>query len=145
MNPEEMIAKLSPVLSPRRRYSGIAATVLGLAGGGLLVALWAGETGLPERTRLAFALLILVCACWTAYGAWVLTRRTSLFALDRVVAGWIALAASTVTTVVTAVVAVSPWPLVADAVFVGGSAVLTVVAHRRRAALLRRKRELEGG
>lgn len=146
---DELIARLSPVLSPWRRFGGLAALLGGLSGAGLLASLWATEPGpLPDRTHLAFALLTLLCLAWTGYGAWVLTRRTPLFALDRVVAGWLALAASTLTTVVMAVVAVLrdtlPFPaLGAGAAFVAVAVTLTARAHRRRAALLRRKRELE--
>jgi hypothetical protein len=147
-SPEDVIAGLSPVLSPWRRVGGVVALLAGGAGAGLTGTLWLTEPGaLPDRTHLAFAVLVAVCLCWTGYGGWVLLRRAPMFALHRVVAGWLALAASTVTTLVTTVVAVQRDTLPAAVlgvglVFVGVSGAVTVRAHRHRAALLRRKADL---
>ncbi|MFI7698777.1 hypothetical protein [Nonomuraea sp. NPDC049480] len=143
---EEMIARLEPALSPWKRARGVAALVAGVAGTVFVTALWWGEpVPLPGRTQLAFGLFTLFCLAWACYGGWLLARRTPLFATDRVVAGWLALAASTATTAL--MVAVTERPvagLVGGGTFVAVSAVLTVHAHARRAALLRRARELRG-
>ncbi|SEU47074.1 hypothetical protein [Nonomuraea wenchangensis] len=150
LSAEELIGRLSPVLSPWRRLRGVAALVGGLAGAVCAGSLWATEpAALPGRTRLAFAVFTLVCLAWAGYGAWLVTRRTPLLALDRVIAGWFALAASIATTVVIVVAAVQRGAGLAPALATGAvvtavSAVLVVRAHVRRAALLRRKRELTG-
>jgi hypothetical protein len=141
---EEMLARLTRATSWKRRIGAVVALVAGVAGLVFVGLLWATEPGeLPGRTRLAFAALMALCLVWTGFGAWVLTRRVPLFALDRVVAAWIALAASVLTTA--GGLAVSPLPgvvLAVGAVPIVVSAVLAVLAHVRRTALIRRKREL---
>lgn len=148
-NPDDIIAHLSPVISPWRRFRALAALLAGVVGGGVLGSLWLTEPGpLPERTVLAFALLEGVCVAWACFGGWALLRRTAMFALDRVVAGWLAVAASTVMTLVmTAITATrgrgALAALAVGLVFVGAAATAVVHAQRRRNALLRRKHELE--
>ncbi len=151
LSPEEMLERLAPTLSPRARIRGVAALLAGLAGAVFVGVLWAGEPGpLPGRTHLAFTALTVFCLAWAGYGAWAITRRAPLFALDRVIAAWLATTASTVMTVVLAVAAVQRGTglvasLVTGAVLVVIALVLAVRAHAHRAALLRRKRELTGG
>ncbi|MEZ0072966.1 hypothetical protein [Planotetraspora sp. GP83] len=94
----------------------------------------------------------MFCLAWAGYGGWAITRRAPLFALDRVIAAWLALAASVVTTVFTVTVAVQRGSgvtlavaLAAGAAFVAVAVLLAVRAHFRRAALLRRTRELSDG
>jgi hypothetical protein len=93
MTPEEMLARLEAPLSLRRRLGHLAVLLAGLGGAVLVGALWATEPALPAPTAAAFALLTAVGLGWAGYGGWALTRRTPLFARDRVVAAWIALAA----------------------------------------------------
>ncbi|MEV0387198.1 hypothetical protein [Nonomuraea sp. NPDC050643] len=147
----ELIERLEPSLAPRRRVRAVAALLAGLAGTVFLAALWGSEPGpLPGRTNLAFALFTAFCLAWAGYGGWLLGRRVPLFATDRVIAAWIALAASVTTTAIVAVVAAQRGSGLGVALSTGGlfvavSAALAVRAHARRAALLRRKRELTGG
>ncbi|GAA3690189.1 hypothetical protein GCM10022224_064510 [Nonomuraea antimicrobica] len=151
LSARELIERLEPELSPRRRVRALAALVAGLAGTVFVTALWGGEPGpLPVRTHLSFGVFTVFCLAWAGYGGWLLTRRVPLFATDRVIAAWIALVASAVTTGLVAVVTVQRGTGVGPALAVGGLFVaaalaLTVRAHHRRAALLRRKRELMGG
>ncbi|MEU7891240.1 hypothetical protein AB0B45_00100 [Nonomuraea sp. NPDC049152] len=148
MSADELMGRLSPSLSPWRRVLGAVPLVSGLVGAAFVGLLWATEPGpLPGRTQAAFAVFLAFCLAWACYGGWAVTRRAPLFALDRVIAGWLALAASTVMTVVTVTAAVQRGTglLLAagiGAAFVAVSAVVTVRAHVRRAALLRRRREL---
>ncbi|MBB5076142.1 hypothetical protein [Nonomuraea endophytica] len=145
-SPDDIIARLSPVLSPWRRVGGLTALIAGLAGAVALGALWLTEPEpLPDRLHLGFGLLLALCLVWAGYGGWVLARRTPMFALDRVVAGWLAVAASTLTAVFLAVVGVvrdTPVLFVVGPLCVAVAAVVTFLAHRRRNALLRRKAEL---
>ncbi|RVX41299.1 hypothetical protein EDD27_3806 [Nonomuraea polychroma] len=151
LSAQEMIERLSPVLSLGLRVRAVAALVVGLAGAVFVAALWWSEPGpLPGRTHVAFALFTVFCLAWAGYGGWLLTRRVPLFAGEQVVAAWIALVASVVTAVVVGVVAVQRGTGLGLAVAVGGvfvaaALVLAVRAHARRAALLRRRRELTGG
>ncbi|WP_182881016.1 hypothetical protein [Microbispora sp. H10949] len=151
LSAQDMIDRLSPVLSLRTRIRAVAALLAGVAGAVFMGTLWWTEPGpLPGRTHLAFALLTVFCLVWAAYGGWLLTRRIPLFATDQVIAAWIGLVASLTTTAVVTVVAVQRGagvglPLAAGGVFVAVALALVVRAQARRAALLRRKHELTGG
>ncbi|MDF5755854.1 hypothetical protein [Spongiactinospora sp. TRM90649] len=150
LSAQDMIDRLSPVLSRGIRIRAVAALLAGVLGTVFVGTLWWTEPGpLPGRTHLAFALFTVFCLAWTAYGGWLLTRRVVLFATDRVIAAWIGLVASLATTAVMTVVAAQRGTGVGLALAVGGPFVavalaLTVRAQARRAALLLRKHELTG-
>jgi len=44
------------------------------------------EPSLPERTRWAFAGIVVIAVAWAAYATWVLMRRQVLFGRQRVAA-----------------------------------------------------------
>jgi hypothetical protein len=119
----------------------------GLLGSGLIALLWATEPGLPPRTAVAFAVLVAIGLGWAACGTWAVTRRVPLFALDRVVAGWLGVTAWALFAAGSLVVAtlrhrVEP-ELLAVVVLLGLlSVVLLRSARRERSALPRRKEEL---
>ncbi|GIF42464.1 hypothetical protein [Actinoplanes xinjiangensis] len=95
--PEQLIRPVSRGL--------LAAGIAGFTGSALIATLWATEpASLPTRTRWAFAGLIVVGLAWAALAAWTLWRRP-LFAVDRVIAGRLAVVFTTATTLVTVVVA----------------------------------------
>jgi hypothetical protein len=149
MNSQSMLDKLSGQLSLRRRLANTAALVGGLSATFLVTLLWATEPSLPARTQLAFGALIAIGLAWTGYGAWALTRRTPLFALDRVLAGWIALAATSILGAATIAVGVARTGVpailyVIAAALVAVATVNLVRARAHRATLLRRKQELAG-
>ncbi|WP_433164689.1 hypothetical protein [Kribbella sp. CA-247076] len=89
---EETIAGLQDALSLRRRVrslvqlSGAAAVVA------LIAALWLTEDDLPARTQAGFAAIIAIGLLTIGQATRALRRRGSLFAKDRVIAGWIAAA-----------------------------------------------------
>ncbi|MBV1856605.1 hypothetical protein [Catellatospora tritici] len=148
MNADEMLARLSRPLSPWRRLATAVAAIGGCTGAAVIGVLWATEPDLPARTQVAFAGLIAVGLAWAGYGVWALTRRTPLFARDRVVAGWLAVGATALLTVLATAVGVlrqRGWPLLILSLTL---LVLALVNLRRaqtaRDALLRRKRELDG-
>lgn len=150
LSAQDMIERLSPALSRGARIRAVTALVAGVAGAVFMSALWWSEPGpLPGRTQLAFALFTVFCLAWAGYGGWLLTSRVALFAADQVIAAWLGLVASLATTAVVAAVAVQRgagvWPALAGGgLFVAVALVLTMRAQARRAALLRRKRELTG-
>ncbi|MER5645762.1 hypothetical protein [Streptosporangium sp. NPDC002524] len=150
MNPEDMIGRLSGPLSLRRRIGNVVALLGGLGGALFTGLLWATEPALPGRTHLAFGALVALGLGWAGYGAWALTRRTPLFALDRVIAAWLAVAATGLLTAGTAAVAATrgTWAGTAGVAVAATLAVLAVAvllrARADRAALLRRRRELGG-
>jgi hypothetical protein len=147
MTPEEVLARLDAPLSLRRRVGYVVLAFAGLTGSGLIGLLWATEPGLPGRTRVAFAVLVAIGLCWAAFGAWAVTRRTPLFARDRVVAGWIGVGAwlaFTAGAVAVTVLRHEVEPaLPAVVVALGVLAVWHLRAARKaRAALVRRKAAL---
>ncbi|WP_431973837.1 hypothetical protein [Micromonospora haikouensis] len=148
LSARELLDRLDATLSLRTRIRAVAALLAGLAGGVFVTSLWWSEPGpLPGRTHLSFALFTVFCLAWACYGGWLLTRRVPLFATEQVVAAWIALVASLVTAGIAAVAAAHSgtgrWAALATGgLFVVAALALTVRAHRRRAALLRRMREL---
>ncbi|MFI5905945.1 hypothetical protein [Dactylosporangium sp. NPDC051541] len=147
MTPEEVLARLEAPLSLRKRVGYLTVGLAGLTGSGLIALLWATEPGLPPRTQVAFAVLTAIGLCWAAFGAWAVTRRTPLFARDRVVAAWLGAAAWLVFTVgaliITALRHQYEPSLLAVVLALGVLAAVNLrMARRSRAALIRRKTEL---
>lgn len=64
-----------------------------------VASLWLSEVGLPLRTQIAFAMLTAIGLGWSTFFTWVLTRRRPLFAYHRVVAGRMAVAATSLFTI----------------------------------------------
>ncbi len=151
LSAQQMIEQLESVLSPKKRFRAVVALLAGLAGLAFVGTLWLTEPGpLPGHTNLAFGLFTVLCLAWACYGGWLLTRRVPLFAGEQVVAAWLALTASVATTALVATVAVQRDANTMQVLVIGACAVvlalgLVVSAHTRRAALLRRKRELVNG
>lgn len=133
-----------------RRIGYAAAGLAGLCGATLIGMLWATEPGeLPARTQVAFAALVLIGVAWAVFAAAALVRGP-LFAVDRVVAAWLAVVFSALATAGMLAIAVTRASAVGvvAAVTVGpalvGVAAATLVRARAyRAALLVRMRELE--
>jgi len=144
MTPEDLLGRLDARLSFRRRIAYAAIAFAGLTGSALIGVLWATEPHLPARTQVAFGVLVTIGAAWALFGAWAITRRTPLFARDRVVAGWLGLAAWTVFAVGAVVVApaVPGWLIVIVCALGATAATNLALALRARAALLRRRAEL---
>ncbi|MFD2768092.1 hypothetical protein [Micromonospora eburnea] len=116
MTPEDLLKRLDAPLSLRKRVGYVTLALTGLAGSGLIGLLWATEPGLPPRTTVALAVLAAIGLCWAALGGWAVTRRTPMFAQDRVVAGWLGLGA---------------WLL-----FTVGALVITTLRHKLEPSLL---------
>ncbi|MGW5723600.1 hypothetical protein ACWEVP_46045 [Amycolatopsis sp. NPDC003865] len=150
MTPEELIKRLETPLSLRRRVGYVTVALAGLLGSGLAGLLWATEPGLPPRTKIAFAVLVAIGLAWAVFGTWAVTRRAPLFARDRVVAGWLGVAAWLLFTAGAVVITtlrhrLDP-ELLTVVLVLGAAAVLRLRAVRRgRAALLRRKAQLTRG
>jgi len=115
----------------------------------MLVALWSTEPSLPLQTHLAFGAMLTVGLVWLGFFGWVLSRRRPLFALDRVVAGRLALTFTTLFLLGGIAIAVqrAQWLGLLTVVIVGGmfvAAAATTLVHaiRTRRSLLRRREEL---
>jgi hypothetical protein len=64
-----------------------------------IVSLWTTEPHVPPRLHAAFAAIVAVALTWAGFGVWVLVRRRVLFGRDRVLAGWLAVAFTTISAV----------------------------------------------
>ncbi len=147
MTPEEVLARLEAPLSLRKRVGYLILAMAGLTASALIGLLWATEPGLPPRTAVAFAVLVTIGLCWAAFGAWAVTRRTPLFAWDRVIAGWLGVGAWLAFTVGALIITILRHELepslVGIVLTLGVLASVNLQAARRaRAALVRRKTEL---
>jgi hypothetical protein len=137
-------------LSLRRRVGHVLAGLGGLAAAAIIAQLWATEPdSLPVRTQAAFAVLIAIGLAWAVFGAWALTRHP-LFAVDRVIAGWLAVTFSTLLTAGMLLLALTrdggAGVLAAAGVgvlLIGAAVTALVRARAYRKTLLARQRRLQ--
>jgi hypothetical protein len=81
-------------LSFRARLGYVLLSLVASAMTIVVVSLWATEAALPARTEVAFGLLSAIGVSWAAYSVWVLRARRVMLAIQRVVAGRLAVAFS---------------------------------------------------
>lgn len=89
--PTQTLEHLSAKLSLRTRVRYLVVLLAAATVTVLTALLWWTEPDLPLRTELAFGAIVAVGAGWSAYAAVALRRCGRLFALDRLVAGWLTL------------------------------------------------------
>ncbi len=82
-----------------RSRAGHLALLLAAGGmGAVIAALLLTEPALPQRALTAFLVLLAISLAWVSYAGWVLAARRTMLANHRVVAGRIAVTATTVFT-----------------------------------------------
>lgn len=129
----------------RLGYTALLVAGAGMAG--LSASLLATEPALPARTRIAFALLIVVGLAWASFAGWVLARRRVLFGRQQVVAASMALVITLVFLAGAAAVRerIGYGGIATAAVMCGAALAMLVRARRRVARLSERLRALESG
>jgi hypothetical protein len=137
-------------LSLPRRVGYLVAGLGGLTMATMVSLLWATEPAeLPTRTRIAFAVVVGIGLTWAGFAGWVLARRP-LFAVDRVIAGWLAVTFSALMTL--GMVTVAFTRSSTTGVLTGGALGVTLLAvastmlaraRTYRRTLLARRQELE--
>lgn len=146
---EELRMLADAELSVRARGAHVALLFASSALAVVLGSLWVTEPSLPMRTHAAFGVLLAIGVSWTAYSAWVLTRRRALLARHRVVAGRMAVTFSAVFAVGAAIVGVETGRQAAFAaaglgvVMCAVAFVLLARAQRRFEALVAHRARLE--
>lgn len=136
-------------LSPVSRAAHVALLLVSLAMTIVLVSLLATEPALPTRTLVSFGCMTAIGLAWVAYATWVLRHRRSLLANQRVVAARMALVFSLVFTAGAGWLGFADgqpamrWAAGLGAVMAAAALVVLVRAHRHRAGLLARRRQLE--
>jgi hypothetical protein len=134
-------------LKARLRY--VALLLVSITMTLVVASLWLTEPSLPRRTQVAFGVLTLIGLSWIALATWVLSARRPLFARDRVIAGRMAVAFTSMF-VLGAGFAVAIAGNVASLAVLALSSVMLALALKRLAsarlefaAMLARKAELE--
>jgi hypothetical protein len=147
---QAMQARLAAELSLPARVGHIALLLAALGSAGISAALLLTETGLPARTRVAFALMVVIGCCWVAFATWVLARRRVLFARHRVIAARMAVTFSAMFTIGSVALrwsdaAPRAWPAAMGVglVMLAIAGFMLVRAQRRVAALIARREALE--
>jgi hypothetical protein len=136
-------------LSVRARFGHVALLLAAVAMSIVLGALLATEPLLPTRTAVAFTVMLVMALSWMVYAIWVLRNRWTLLANHRIVAGRMAVAFSTVFTAAAFGAGMNTGAsagylaAATGTVFIAASLMLLLQAHRRRAQLLERRRQLE--
>ncbi len=145
MTPEQAQQLIHGELSQRARMSHVVLLVGALAMGCVVASIWATEPSLPLRTHVAFLALVLIAAGWTAYSAWMLSRRAVLLVPHQVRAAQLALTSTLVffggSVVLWALsdLAAAPWAAVSGLVMVLIAGAQLHRARAHHAALLQRR------
>ena len=142
---DEIRRRLAGELALPSRLGHTLLLLAGLGAAGVTGALLLTEPALPARTRLAFAVMVVVGLAWAALAAWVLARRRVLLATHRVVAARLAIAVTTLFTAGAAALGASGapggWAAAGVGVAMLGAALLLHRQARRRVAALARRRD----
>jgi hypothetical protein len=129
---------------------GYVALLLAAAGMTAVIgSLWLTEPALPLRAHAAFGLMSVIGVSWMAFATWALTTRRILFARDRVIAGRMAVAFTSLFAIGALAAVIATGRGAAVGALATGLAMLAAAvgvlrgAHRRFAALNARRAELE--
>ncbi len=79
-------------LSLKSRLGYVALMLVSLVVTAVIASLWVTEPELPLRTQVAFGAMNLIGVSWVGLSIWALAARRPLFARDRVIAGGMAVA-----------------------------------------------------
>jgi hypothetical protein len=137
-------------LSLKARLGYVSLMLVASAMTTVIASLWLTEAVLPLRTQLAFGVMSLIGTCWTVFSLWVLATRRPLFARDRLIAGRMAVAFTSLFLAGAIAAVMVANNVAAYAVLFTGAAMLAVAirvlmgARRRFAELLARRAELAG-
>jgi hypothetical protein len=141
---------LNAELSRSSRFLHVALLLASLAMTVIVTSLWLTEPSLPTRTQAAFGLLTLIGLSWAAFAVWVLTARRTLLGRDCIVAGRMAIIFTTTFIVGALAIGYMNGGTAAYAAAAMGLGLLAAAlallmrAHRRFAALTKRRETLEG-
>ena len=91
-SPDMLRTLLDAELSMPSRLGHVVLLLAALLMTTTVVALWVTEPALPTRTQVGFAGMTCIGASWVAYASWVLSRRRPLYGRQRVIAGRMAVA-----------------------------------------------------
>ncbi len=138
-------------LSLKARLGYVALLLVSIGMTVVIASLWITEPSLPLRTHLSFGAMNLIGVSWAALATWALATRRPLFARDRVIAGGMAVAFTSLFLAgafAAAIIASSEaaYAVMAMAAFMFALALkVRQRARRRYAELARRRAELEPG
>lgn len=136
-------------LSLRVRLGYVALLLVATAMSVVILALWITEPALPMRTQVAFGAMSVIGLSWVGFALWAVTTRRVLFARDRVIAGHLAVAFTSMFlagSVALAVVqpAAAAFGMAGTGVLMLSAALAVLAGARRRfAELAARRAQLE--
>ena len=136
-------------LSLKARVGYVVLLLVSAAMTAIIASLWLTEPALPLRTHLAFGAMCVIGASWSVLSLWALRARRPLFARDRVIAGGMAVAFTSVFVIGGFAAAVIAGNAASYAVLTTGAVMLVIAmklfadARRRFAELLARRQQLE--
>lgn len=141
---------LQEELSTKVRVGYTLLLLVGLTAAVLISSLWLTEPGpIPTRTQIAFGLIVAINLAWATLAAWVLTRRKVLYAMHRVIAGWMAVAFCAAFLLIGLAIAYqrANWTALAVIGIIGSAQIVVAIAlllraRRRRSELLARRDQL---
>jgi len=144
------LRRLTGLELSRTARAGYCCLLLGAATMTAIVsALLLTEPALPRRTSVALAVMVVIGLSWVGFAGWVLARKRILLGKDRVVAGRLAVAFTSVFvlgSVAVGGITGAPSAFAAAALgllMAGVAAWLLIRARRQFAQLSRRRLELE--
>ena len=147
---ESALARITEgALSRRQRYGHVALVLFAAGMVAVMASLLITEPGLPTRTTVSFALMLLIGLAWVAFGLRVLRRRLPTLANREIVAARMAVVFSTMFTVGAAWIGATIGArAMTPATWMGVSmsalaVVLLLHAHQRRARLQALREQLE--
>jgi hypothetical protein len=147
---EQVQAMVRRELSAPTRIGYLLMFLITITAACLIGTLWLTEPmPLPLRTHMALGALVAINVAWSVLFGWLLTRRKVLFAMHRVIAGWMALLFCGVFLVVGLTIAAMNRNLPAllavgliGCAQIAAAIVVLASARQRRTQLLQRRDEL---
>lgn len=136
-------------LSLKSRLGYVALLLAAMMMSAVIGALWLTEPALPQRTELAFGVMLLIGVSWIAFAIWVLAARRVLLAYHAIVAGRMAVGFTALFLLGALALALgagsaAAWGAAAAGAGMLAAAVLLLIKARRKLArLVARRAELE--
>jgi len=136
-------------LSLKSRLAYVALLLAAMMMSAVIGALWLTEPALPQRTELAFGVMLLIGMSWMAFAIWVLASRRVLLAYHAIVAGRMAVGFTALFLLGALALALGAGSAAAWGAAAAGAAMLVVAilllinAKRKMAGLMARRGELE--
>lgn len=148
---DRVMAMIRGELTSARRWFYRGVLLVASIGLAVIVSLWTTEPReLPTRLHVAFGALSLINVAWIGVTTWILVRKRSPTALDRIATAWVATGACVLFLCVAVGIAVARervgavlWSAAFGVLFLNGAMVMLWRAYAQRRELQRKLAEFE--